>query len=170
MKKRECSPTLEKMGASLLSLMQEHPFERITIDQITERAGTGRVTYFRNFSSKADLLSYYMLCQYKHYYAEHGGGRGIHEMSRDSLLCLFRFCEAIREEHMLIVNSGQEGAIYMAYKYSFMEKDESDWATAMQEAFLNYGLLGVIHEWIRKGCSPSAEEMVDRLLSFINFI
>ena len=67
------------MGAALLELMRNLPFDKITVDQITRKSGTGRVTYFRNFSSKSDLLSYYLLCLYKHYYAEHGHGAGIHE-------------------------------------------------------------------------------------------
>ncbi len=166
--KRECNPTLEKMGAALLKLMKDQPFDKITVDQITQTAGTGRVTYFRNFTSKSDLLSYYLLCQYKHYYAENGHGSGIHENSRDNLLCLFRFSESIRGDHMLIVECGQEAAIFMAYRYSFLEEVHEDPDSYVPNALFNYGVFGVIHEWLRLGCSPSAEEMVDKILSLIN--
>ncbi len=166
--KRECNPTLEKLGAALLQLMTDHPFDKITVDQITQKAGTGRVTYFRNFTSKADLLSYYLLCRYKHYYAEHGHGEGIHEKSRDNILCLFRFSESIRDDHMLIVESGQEAAIYMAYKYSFLEEEHDEKDSYIQNALLDYGVFGVIHEWLRLGCKPPAEDMVDKLLSLLN--
>ncbi len=165
MNTKECNPTLEKMGEALLSLLKDCPFDKITIDQITQTAGTGRVTYFRNFSSKSDLLSYYLLCQYKRYYAEHGNGEGIHEKSRDNLMCLLNFCESIKEEHILITDAGQEAAIFMAYKYSFLEEEEGDWKTVSSNALLDYGLFGVIHEWIRNGCCPSAEEMTDWLFS-----
>ncbi len=167
--KRECNQTLEKLGAALLKLMKDHPFDKITVDQITQTAGTGRVTYFRNFSSKSDLLSYYLLCRYKHYYAEHGHGNGIHEKSRDNILCLFHFSESLQDDHLLIVDSGQESAIYMAYKYSFLEEEESgDPDSYIQNALLDYGIFGVIHEWIRLGCEPPAEVMVDKLLSILN--
>lgn len=166
--KRECNPTLEKMGEALLKLMQEQPFDKITVDQITQRAAAGRVTYFRNFSSKTELLSYYLLCLYKHYYEEHGQGTGIHEKSRDNLLCLFQFSESIRDKHELIVNSGQEAAIFMAYKWSFLEEESGDSETAILNALLDYGVFGVIHEWIRGGCVPPARNMVDRILSIVN--
>jgi len=147
--------------------MKEYPFEKITVDQIVESAETGRVTYFRNFTSKSELLSYYLLNRYKQYYAKNGNGTGIHEKSRDNLLCLFRFCESIREEHKLIVDCGQEGAIFMAYKYSFLEEEEGSFETAAVNALLDYGVFGMIHEWIRNGCSPSPEEMTDWILSII---
>ncbi len=165
---RECNPTLERMGEALLDLMQEQPFDKITVDQITKRADVGRVTYFRNFSSKTELLSYYLLCRYKRYYEEHGHGEGIHEKSRDNLLCLFQFSESIRDKHTLIVNSGQEAAIFMAYKYSFLEEESGDSEAAIRNALLDYGIFGVIHEWIREGCTSSAQEMVDRVLSIVN--
>ncbi len=156
------------MGAALLELMKDQSFDKITIDQITQKAGTGRVTYFRNFTSKTDLLSYYLLCQYKHYYAQNGHGSGIHENSRDNILCLFHFSRSIRKEHMLITDSGQEAAIFMAYKYSFLEGIQEDPDSRFLNAFLDYGIFGVIHEWLKMGCTPCAEEMVDELLSTIN--
>lgn len=168
MTRQECNPTLEKIGAALVELMRDLPFDKITVDQITKKAGTGRVTYFRNFSSKSDLLSYYLLCLYKHYYAEHGHGEGIHEKSRDNLLCLFQFSESIRELHIRITDAGQEAAIFMAYKYSFLEEESGNSEDVIRNALLDYGIFGVIHEWIRMGCDPPAAEMVDRVLSLIN--
>ncbi len=166
--KRKCNPTLEKLGAALLQLMKDHPFDEITIDQITQKAGTGRVTYFRNFTSKTDLLSYYLLCRYKHYYEQYGHGQGIHEKSRENILCLFHFSESIRDIHMLLVDSGQEAAIYMAYKYSYLEEKQEDQDSYIQNALLDYGIFGVIHEWLRLGCKTPAEDMVDKILSIVN--
>ena len=52
MEKSEWNVTLDKMGTALLALMKQKPFEKITADEIAAKAGVGRVTYFRNFSSK----------------------------------------------------------------------------------------------------------------------
>ena len=59
-------------------------------------------------------------------------------------------------------------AIFMAYKYSFLEEASGNSEEVIRNALLDYGLFGVIHEWIRMGCDPPAAEMVDRILSLIN--
>lgn len=46
--------------ASLLQLMQEKPFEKITISEIAKRADLDRSTFYRNFDSKEDLLRLYI--------------------------------------------------------------------------------------------------------------
>lgn len=41
---------------ALLDLLQTQPFDRITIRDITERAGVGYTTYFRHYANKESLL------------------------------------------------------------------------------------------------------------------
>lgn len=47
---RECIAT------ALLQLMREKPFEAITVTELARRAGVSRTTYYRNFTSKEDIL------------------------------------------------------------------------------------------------------------------
>ena len=47
----------DMLGPALLSLMAEKDIRRVTIDELAIRAGVGRATYFRNFSSKEELLT-----------------------------------------------------------------------------------------------------------------
>ena len=42
---------------ALIDLMQEKNFESITVSEITTRAGVSRVSYYRNFDSKEDILT-----------------------------------------------------------------------------------------------------------------
>src|SRR5688572_29093644 len=46
--------------ASLLQLMKEKPFDKITISEITDKADLDRSTFYRNFDSKEDLLRLYI--------------------------------------------------------------------------------------------------------------
>ena len=45
-----------RIAEALLDLVAEKPLERISITEITERAGVSRVSYYRHFSSKEDIL------------------------------------------------------------------------------------------------------------------
>ena len=44
------------MCAALLQLMEEKPFNRISITEITKKAGVSRVTFYRHYTSKEDIF------------------------------------------------------------------------------------------------------------------
>ena len=48
------------LEASLLKLMKEKPFSKITIQEIAEQAQLERRTFYRNFSSKEEILSFHI--------------------------------------------------------------------------------------------------------------
>ena len=41
---------------ALIDLMKEKNFDAISVSEITARAGVSRVSYYRNFDSKEDIL------------------------------------------------------------------------------------------------------------------
>lgn len=49
----------EYITKSLLDLMQEKPFKKITISEITDKAEIARRTFYLNYSSKEDVLNEY---------------------------------------------------------------------------------------------------------------
>ena len=48
----------ECMSDALLKLMNEKKFSQITIHEISAEAGVNRSTWFRNFTSKEDAITY----------------------------------------------------------------------------------------------------------------
>lgn len=47
------------MAQALLLLMRDIPYERITIGDITKKAGVNRSTYYRHFETKEAVIRYY---------------------------------------------------------------------------------------------------------------
>lgn len=45
------------LNAALLALLEEKPFDQITVREITARAGTGYATFFRHYPTKEALLA-----------------------------------------------------------------------------------------------------------------
>lgn len=45
------------LNAALLALLEEKPFDQLTIREITARAGTGYATFFRHYPAKEELLN-----------------------------------------------------------------------------------------------------------------
>lgn len=52
---------------ALIILMRKKTFERITIKEISEKAGIDRKTFYRNFVSKYDVLQLYLDRAYEEY-------------------------------------------------------------------------------------------------------
>jgi AcrR family transcriptional regulator len=53
---RRVRRTRDALGDALLELMQERKFEDITVQQVLERAGVGRSTFYKHYSDKDDLF------------------------------------------------------------------------------------------------------------------
>lgn len=56
---RKESIIVDSITESLLNLMHKKSFNEISISEVTERAGVGRVSFYRNFDSKEDVLRRY---------------------------------------------------------------------------------------------------------------
>lgn len=57
--KRKSSSNLfakECILTALIQLVEKKPFSQISISEIAERAGVSRMTYYRNYTSKEDIL------------------------------------------------------------------------------------------------------------------
>jgi AcrR family transcriptional regulator len=46
----------ERLANAAFALFDEHGYEQTTVDDITERAGLGRTTFFRHYRSKEDVI------------------------------------------------------------------------------------------------------------------
>jgi AcrR family transcriptional regulator len=55
---RRVRRTKELLRAALLSLIKEKGFERVTVQEIIDRADVGRSTFYAHFRDKEDLLVY----------------------------------------------------------------------------------------------------------------
>ena len=48
--------TRDALGDALVTLMQEKPFDSITVQDVLDLAGVGRSTFYTHYSDKDDLL------------------------------------------------------------------------------------------------------------------
>ena len=50
----------ERIVDALVALLQEKPLSVISVSELTERAGVFRMTYYRNYSTKEEILTAYL--------------------------------------------------------------------------------------------------------------
>ena len=52
--------SMDWIAAALIALMKEKPFSSISITEISNRADLNRRTFYRSFTSKEEVLTYYL--------------------------------------------------------------------------------------------------------------
>lgn len=112
----------DMLGPALLSLMAEKDIRRVTIDELAIRAGVGRATYFRNFSSKEELLTAYLVRRWRAYEEEHRL-KELAFSNPERALRYFEFCLSLRAENDLMIEQGCAGAILAAFETIVSDAD-----------------------------------------------
>ena len=147
----------DALGPALLSLMAEKDMRKVTADELTARAGVGRVTYFRNFSSKENLLTSYLVRRWRAYESEWR----LKELPLAHPVRAqryFEFCLSLREENDIMIKQGCEGAILAAFETIVSDADLGR-EGGYEAAFLAYGLYGMFVTWARGGWQEAPQKM-----------
>lgn len=137
--------------------MSEKDLRKVTIDELAARAGVGRATYFRNFSSKEELLTSYLVRRWRAYEK----ARRLKELPLSHparALGYFEFCLSLRAENDLMIAQGYAGAILAAFETIVSDADLGR-TGGYEAAFLAYGLYGMFIAWARGGWRETPQEM-----------
>ena len=153
----------ECLADAFLKLLETKPAEKITIPEIAGLAGVGRTTYFRNFSSKEEMISFKFLLLWDRW-AE------LHRLEQkniftfEKLLSFFEFAYNIQPMLELIYRRGIQSALFMAF-HSYMTPDMTP-EERYRISFYSYGLYGLLEEWTLGGFKEPPEEMEKFLRAF----
>ena len=147
-------------GEALFKLMKKKSIEKITVDELCEVGGVGRATYFRNFKSKDEIITSYIIMKWRKYERK----LRLKEFKlNDSyrVKSYFDFCYSMRKNNDLIIGQGHHGAILTAYETIMTDSDIGQSADTYESYYLAYGLFGIFMKWARGGYAESAQEMAD---------
>ena len=149
----------ECMADALLGLMQHKDYGKITINEIALAAGVNRSTWFRNFESKGDALSF-RLEQLWLDWASQRGLDAARAYNQNTAAEFFLFVYAHRELLSLLLRSGLQGAVYEAFYAIMRPQFALDPQTCYESRFYSYGLFGLLGEWWNRDFRDTPEEMV----------
>lgn len=156
--------TRECIFTALLLLMEQMPYEDITITDITKKAGVSRMSYYRLYDSKDDILEQ----RFGEIYKE-----GLEQMCRKQVMDKYQFVTELfrtaEKNHVLIE------ALLHARLHDLVQKNLIQYCTYLAEHIFRldmkdqrtdywiYMVSGkfsmLIARWIEKGMPESPEEM-----------
>lgn len=156
--KRANSFLKECMADALIGLMKEKDFSKITINEIAVAAGVNRSTWFRNFDSKSEALTFKLVQLWLCWAEEHGLSQP-YRYTVDNAFDFFCFNHENRQLVDRLLTSGLEMAVYEAFYTILMPQFDADAAQCYENRFYSYALFGLLCEWSKRGYHETPEEM-----------
>jgi AcrR family transcriptional regulator len=170
----------EKMHTALLTLLDSKDFELISVKEICETAGVNRSTFYLHYDNVNDLLHETVEAVYKDFFgrfgAEEPGALDIDEKNEDELFLvtpkyLMPYLDFVEENRKLF---------YLMYEKNEMMGAEKTYETWFKTifgpiltrfgvpqkeqplimVFYLKGIIGVVTEWVRGGCTESKDEII----------
>lgn len=148
------------MAEALLLLMQKKPFKEITIQEIADRAGVNRSTYYRNFFSKEEIILFYLDGMIASYLRDYGESRA--ESLEDYLLVLFRHFYNHQKALLCIYKNGLAYLLMEALNSRFEDYYGLKASNRLTQYRVGYHLGGIYNHfliWFSGGMSEKPEQM-----------
>ena len=146
---RECITT------ALIQLMNKKSIAEISITEITERAGVARVSFYRNFESKENVIEEHLIILIKEW------GEGFITLDDISKLSdsLIRHFYKHKDFYLILYKQNLSNMIYENLR-SACEVDKSNINLERYGKSMLAGMLfGWLDEWMRQGMPETPDEI-----------
>lgn len=157
----------ECLADALIKLLKTKPIEKITVPEIAETADVGRTTFFRNFTSKTEVITYKLIRLWERWADEHG----LIEKSKftlDNATDFFEFNYSIKELLVLINSRDLQPTVYDAFYKVMMPQFGADTQECYESRFYSYGLFGLLDEWVKRGFFETPAQMAEVIKKIVS--
>lgn len=141
---------------ALLRLMQTKPLADISITELTRTAGVGRVSFYRNYGSKEEILTQKLdrlLQEWGREFEAHGDPAWFSES-------IFRHFYKHRETYLLLYRQGLSGPIYDSIRRACnLEGAPNQVERYVRSTFAGM-TFGMVDEWMRRGMQETPDEIL----------
>lgn len=171
--------TKKWLQKALVSLMDEKPFEKIQIKEITNRADLSRPTFYMHYDSKLGLLTDYFDAIFLAYFEDLKTAAAAGEVERGVVSTLaFDHWKAQRDSVLLLKKAGLEFVFlrrlqeHMFWLVNFLvERDllkpPKEGFTEYYHDFISGGVFLIVTRWLEEGCQHSSKVMADIVVEFM---
>lgn len=151
---------------ALLFLMEHEDYHNISITDLCKKAGVTRMSFYRNFESKEDILRKWLKDVTEQFLKESGISYR-DDTSRDYIVTLFTHLKQYRKICSAICRAG----------LSYLLKDEFDrvFLYIHRDEYGDYksyfhagGIYNVFLLWLVRGCVETPEELADKLTGMLD--
>lgn len=145
------------LADALIQKMQEKPFEKVTVNEIADLAGVNRSTWFRNFKTKNDALSFKIVILWNRYRNDHG--LSSEKYTLDNARDFFAFTYENRFLLQLAYTAQVQSSIYDGFYQIMMSQYDGSAYECYRGRFYSYALFGLLDEWVKRDFSESPADL-----------
>ena len=147
----------EQITKTLIRLLEKEKIDDIDIRFLCSEAGVGRASFYRNYTSKEDVILQYSNKLIREW------GSGFENDPNSSVFnvfgSLFQHYKAHAAFYTMLIRQNMSHIILNTIKTTTGLVPELPNKEAYEKAFFAYGLFGWICEWIERGMEESPEEI-----------
>lgn len=146
----------ESITQALLILMEDSPLSKISITSIVQKAGVGRVSFYRNFESKKNVLEQHLLKLLQEW-GKSFENQGNPQYFSESLLDHYY---SNKDFYLLLYKHGLSTMVYETIRRGTKVYESQNNLERYGKSMLAGMLFGYVDEWIRQGMQETPKEMV----------
>lgn len=153
MKKRKIKLSMVQRSITdtLFEMLKEMPLEEIKIKDLTEQADVSRVSFYRNYKSKEDVLNkFFTYCMQDF--------KLIPDYKSNFWFNIFTYLYGIKEKIQVVVEANLTH-VMMQFVFNSFVSDTMDKEMLYKRASQAGAFWGIINEWFHRGMMESPEEM-----------
>lgn len=153
-----------------LQLLEERQSDNISITEITEKAGVSRVSYYRNYNSKIDIINDY-LKDYVEYYNKINNIDNNATDFNTHLYHILNICKENKRLFKVLFKIGfelKDSNAITQKTYSYVQnKFNSDIKETNKYELCFYAgaIIFVLNEWLKNDCAESIDEIYNIIVS-----
>lgn len=155
-KKQEANAFVKEcITTALLQMMENTPFEDIAITDLVKKAGVGRVSFYRNFESKKDVLAKYLVILLEEWGKEFES-LGDPSKFSDSLV---RHYYKHKDIYLMLYKQGLSDMIYETIRGAMKLHEAQHNLERYAKSMIAGMIWGWADEWMRQGMPESPDEI-----------
>ena len=146
----------ESLTDALFTLMSKKEFNDITITELSKKAGVSRLSFYRNYTSKEEIIVKYLDDKANQWWEKQ-----ISDKSGDVILEMFNHFYSERDKLAIIYKAGLSHLLYQNIFDCSGPSEELENKVAYTNGWVSGGIFGFVDEWIKRGFKESPKELAN---------
>lgn len=153
------------IAESLIALMNKKDYSKITIRDITDKAGLSQMAYYRNFNSKDEIIKYHLDSITNDFIKRTNIVFDFNNLN-NYLITLFTHLEEQKELGITLLKNNLIHYVKDEFDKIFKNKSLS-LKEEYNYYFISGGLYNIYYYWLKNGCKESPKELANMFLDFL---
>lgn len=155
----------EYITKALFDLMKKKKYEDISITEITKRAGVGRVSFYRNFNSKEEVIKKWIK-KTTDTFLKDSNINYKKDSIQEFFTKLFTHLENYKEQSFLIYKANLIYLLKAEFENRILKIYEEEYGS-YKSYFLSGGIFNVYYFWLMNGCKEHPDVLADKLVDLL---